>query len=225
MQQPPVTRIRHYSIPAIHLTPKPVRVQTGPQFVDMLRRVANSEGITPASALTLLNAINTLKNSVRAFFPSEVAGPALTARAFSDTDFTKSDLYLLRKLRGLCRAHGSFSAGTSPCLKKGDFSALALVACMKVAISDVASVAGGTLPGRPAICRNLTRRRNQCDMDARHQFLQSKLGRLLENREKELIRWVEQDDSCARAPEPANPDRRSKIFAQLHLEKVVPRML
>jgi hypothetical protein len=176
--------------PISHFSPERTQVKSGSQFVDLLRRVGNSGGVTPSLALTLRNRLNDLKCASRLPGEKEVGGPALTARAFSDTVFAIGDLRHIRQLRLICRAHGQDFSGSSEALKTTDFEALAIVACVDVAVRNIASGEAGTASGQASACRNLNARLNRKDSGMRRSFMETPLGAAVEDREKALIEWV-----------------------------------
>jgi hypothetical protein len=169
---------------------KCARVKSGSQFVDLLRRVSNSSGITPSSALVLRDRLNDLKSAARLPGETEVGGPALTARAFSDTVFAIGDLRHIRELRRLCRAQGEDFSGPPEALKTNDFEALSIVACVDVAVRDIVSGAAGTTAGQASAYRNLNARLNQKDGSTRRRFMETPLGAAVEERETALIEWM-----------------------------------
>ncbi|KVM73918.1 hypothetical protein WJ60_06280 [Burkholderia ubonensis] len=171
--------------------PERATVKSDAQFVDLLRRVSNDGDITPCHALLLRNRLDELKLAAMRSPYEEVGGPALTLRVFRDFLFTKSDLPLIKLLRDIVHDGAGFAqAETSESFRPSDFDALAKVATLSVAVSEVVSRRQGTPAGSLNACRNLYARLDQNDSESRWRFMKSPLGLAVEAEWERLARWV-----------------------------------
>ncbi|WP_189529999.1 hypothetical protein [Paludibacterium paludis] len=142
--------------------------------------------------LALRNTLNELKNSLRD--GSEAAGSALTARAFHDARFRREDLRALRKLRLRCQKSGVGSesrAQPATVLRHHDFQALAMLACMDVAIYQVACAQGDDRRTEGSRYASIREQLNQPDNDARLTYGRTGEGKSVLNYQQALFDWME----------------------------------